>query len=1334
MADTIIITPEITEIELGGSVQLSAQVLPQSKSVKWSTAIGTTAKVSVTDNGLVAGILVGSGYVKASTSGTGGATARVDFNVVNPQGAVLVNKITLSPGTLSLKVGQKAKLTATITPSNASYKGIVWSVPQGAVASVDQEGNVTAVRKGSSRIIAKSADGNAQAWIAVNVAEADSSDDTSPIDGPQYVTFAMPTEVEVERGQEFSVWVRGLNTKTHKEVYNYVSFDGGFDFTPMSSQIEIIDDTSEYDTSQRGAWCKAGNIPGTYEIKITPREGHDQGYGTSTVKVKIVDKIFNESIARIVASSKYLSFVDDGVTPQTNRGQQANTHRIYIGYIEPGSSTAKRFTAEENRNIGWHILNDGIISKIEYDGSYLKINRGTKYGITQVIFYLKSNPHIYYPVWVARDGGNYQYYLTDGGRPWSTNPDEPTPGSGDTPSGGGDTPSGGGGSDAPAANSATFFTELGETEEITGITSVGNTLIVSTNENMYYYLWKNGQYNFLGNKIPIPAIHFRIGGLDDERNAIDAPFVPTPSSFPDFFDSGGNFKMFSFSSATQKALLIKMSERAVRSFSHENPGLNRLHPSKWGNSAAENRLTEEKQKQVLDSIWGEIDSVVNEQSVNGRAYFPVFVRYAVRLYDGTSYAQSIPILLGAELLRYIRVRAGVWGGKMPDGLSYTEDGDNFGPDDFFVLFPIYRNDEPSYSSTEIQEVANFMRIRIGLPQPYSICADYSYSRGLYDGWGDIVSGVDIFISTQIGPHLRDAARIDVANGFYAEDHTDDKDDFVGLYDIVIDPVYTEKKQEELMLLHQATYLAKSYSLDEFNALSGEVLLDDINFNSDHIMAQEPLKETPWSMHYTKGSKLFNYNKRLLMTGVEQVLSSGYQFLHSVKWNEGDAVMADSSFRFVYYLRGENGESVVISRDANGNALIQRQKKAVVSGDPTLYTESPYAWIAYPDSRCYKIEVYETKGNSVIMSSYTTRVFDQADVAYAFIGFGQQLNRPVDTDMSVDGLPSYENRVYNMPSSLVVSKVNNPFIFAAEDVVTFTAGNVMNLAVATRPLSEGQFGQFPLYVFTDEGVFALSTDNQGRFLTSHPVSRDVLVGDDALTGIEQGVFFAAARGLLLLQGSTVTKVSALMDGAPDELGPLFAQEISRSLLDSIAIESPARFSEFIKGCRMAYDYANSRIVLFRDGMATQYVYKFDTQSWHRMNAGIGPLVRALNSYPEALVVSKTSRGQSVYNISVTAESDDAVAVPGLVYSRDLILDGADIYKTIHRLKVRGRFRNGHVRWQLQGSNDGLNYKNIHSLRGPSWKWYRIVLVSRLSPNERVSYIELDYEPKFVDKIR
>ena len=1289
--EEIIISPEVSVIELGKSVQLTATALPEdavNKNIKWSADEGTYARsacISVTSNGLAKGISVGNGYVTAYTAMVSTRVSkRMDIRVVNPEGAVLVNRIVISPGSLNMKLGEKVKLTATVSPSNANYKGIFWSVAQGAVTTVDQEGNVTAVRVGGSRIIARSADGNAEAWISVTVTEDGPDKPSASIDGPDYVTFTMPTELEVERGQEFPVWVRGFEAKNRYKNFFSSYFSGKFNFTPSSSQIQTLS-VSTNDTAQREAWFKAGEIPGTYEIRVEPKFESDAGYGTTIVKVRVVDKIFSDNIVRLTAGTSYVCFRDDGVTPRPAYGEVPNPYRLRLGWVGVGETNAKTFTADELKNIGWHILNDGIVSKIEYDGSYLKIHRGSKYGITQVIFYLKSNPHIYFPIWIEWDGGNYQYYLTDGGRPWSTTPDEPpTPSGEDTPSGGGDTPSGGGGSsdNTPAANSATFFTELGETEEITGITSVGNTLIVSTNENMYYFLWKNGQYNFLGNKIPIPAIHFRMGGLESLRTAPDVSGIDIGTLEKD--------KLVGFS---------RMNEEGIV-FAHENPG------DKYSYGASSKKyvfdLDFEKGfwNEYLDTIWGEIDRIVREQSLLGKAVFPMFVRYAVRLYDGTLYSQSIPILLGAEISRFVDAKTN--------------------------LFQYVSNDD------EERHAATMVSSYVEIADGYSIVMNADGETNIYDGWEDIVQSVDVFVSQQITPIQRDAAKLVL--------------DYIGdlefsystgraymINDLTLDPYYTVENQDKMILNYQNTYLAKSFPVNEFKALSGDKKLE-IDTSSDYIMAQEALKETPWSMHYTKGRKLFNYNKRLLMTGVEQVLSSGYQFLHSVSWKLGDAVMADSSFRFLYYLRGENGESVVISRDANGNALIQRQKKAVVSGDPTLYTESPYAWLAYPDSRCYKIEMYEAKGNSVIMSSYTTRVFDQADVAYAFIGFGQQFNRPVDTDMSVGILPSYENRVYKMPSSLVVSKVNNPFIFAAEDVVTFTAGELMNIAVATRPLSEGQFGQFPLYVFTDEGVFALSTDNQGRFLTSHPVSRDVLIGDDALTGIEQGVFFAAARGLLLLQGSTVTKVSAVMDGAPDELGPLFAQEISRTLMDSLAIEFPARFSEFIKGCRMAYDYANSRIVLFRDDTATQYVYKFDTQSWHRMNTGIGSLVRALNSYPEALVVSRTARGQSVYNLSVTSESDQASAVPGMVYTRDLILDGADIYKTVSRLKVRGRFKNGHVRWQLQGSNDGLNYQNIHSLRGPSWKWYRIVLVSRLSPNERVSYIELDYEPKFVDKIR
>lgn len=902
----------------------------------------------------------------------------------------------------------------------------------------------------------------------------------------------------------------------------------------------------------------------------------------------------------------------------------------------------------------------------------------------------------------------------------------------DVPSGGGDD----GGSSGewtprdaydqtPLRTTATFFEELGEDEEINDITSVGNTLIISTPKNMYYYLWKEGAYHFLGNKIPAPVIYFREASLDAIRDEIPDPLVPNRVDFPHFFDANGQFVAWDYHLAV---VGFAMSEYVVQSFSHEHPKNNPLHPAKWGSRADEYKLTNQFQQYVLDTVWGEIDDIVNEKANSGKAIFPVFVRYAVRLYDGTVYAQSIPVLVGADLLKYIRVRTGVFGGRIPAGLTVETNGDTFDSDDFYVFVPVYKKEGiPQDSAWEtVNEFSNFVQMRMGLPEAYSLCADFSYNAGRFDGWDDIVSGVDIYISTQIGPQLRNAAKMSVVDGFYAEDHSDDKDDFIGLYDLIIDPKYTEVNQEKSVLLHQQTYLAKSYTLDEFRSLSGEVILDDINFSSDHIMAQEALKETPQSMHYTRGENLFNYNNRLMMTNVEQVLHHGYQFLHSVEWkNDGSPA---PSYRFVYHLHGENGESVVISRDENGQGLIIPKQRAVVSGSPTLYTESPVAWFAYPDSRCYRIDVYQNFGSTVLFSSFATKTFDQADVAYVFLGFGV----PFQGEQYTDILPTDENPVYRMPNSLVVSRPNNPFVFPAEDVVTFIAGEILNIAVASVPLSEGQAGQFPLYVFTDEGVFAMTVDAEGKLRTSHNVSRDILLSKDALVGIEQGVFFAAARGLLLLQGSRVTNVSSQMDGLPTTMDESLLGKIETLL--GFQVDDQQALRSFLSDCILAYDYANTRILVANPKYNAMYVYKFDTQSWHRMQTDFGKPVRVLNAFPEAQIAMRSGQYQSLLDFSVLAENENAEAMRGLVYTRDLDLDGADIYKVISKLKVRGRFENGHVRWQLQGSNDGINYTTIHSLHGPSWKWYRIALFTMLGKNERISYIEVDYNPKFTDAIR
>ena len=813
--------------------------------------------------------------------------------------------------------------------------------------------------------------------------------------------------------------------------------------------------------------------------------------------------------------------------------------------------------------------------------------------------------------------------------------------------------------------------------EITDITSIGNTVIVSTPDDMYYILWKDGAYRFLGNQIPIPEIHFRMGDLGSLRISpnIDQSSIVWPENLDDCYRVEG---------------VTSEMKDVLPLFNNSSVGEKTIIGSYIKNYSLENVEKRGFWIDYLAYVWGLIDSEVNKQSELGRAVFPLFVRYAVRLYDGSIYSQSIPILLGADVPRFLDVKG--------------------------IASQAYEHGSPNRV---------FIYNEILFSSPYRIVMEIANNSSLFDGWEDIINGVDIFISPQLLPPQRNCAKIELACTIPGGSESDYYSSASFSVNVAIDPYYTESNQEKWLLNNQLTFLAKHFNIDELSGLSGETTLNDINFSSDYIMAQEALKETPWSMHHTISEMAFNYNKRLLLPGAEQSLYHGYPFLHSVKWDD----MEQNPIRIVYHIRSENGEAHVICRDVDGNKQITPGSAAVLENHPNLfYHEVPVAWLAYPDSRCYRIDVYFLlPGGRVRYKSYPTKAMDQADVAYAFVGFGVDI-----TATESATLPETENGTIEMPNSLVVSKANNPFVFPATDMVTFTAGEILNLAVANVPLSEGQAGQFPLYVFTDEGVFAMTVDAEGSLRTSHNVSRDILLSRDALIGIEQGVFFAAARGLLLLQGSRVTKVSSQMEGRPETMGaPLTAK--AEEILGYF-VDTPQALRPFLADCFLAYDYANTRIIVCNPHHNAMYVYKFDTQSWHRLQAGFGSPVRVLNSFPEAQIVVEDGSRQAVLDFSVLAESEDAEPMNGLVYSRDLALDGADIYKTINRLEVRGRFKHGHVKWQLQGSNDGLNYTIVHSLRGPSWKWFRIVLVTMLGKDERISYVELDYTPKFTDKIR
>ena len=101
---------------------------------------------------------------------SGGRT--FDFNVMVPYHLVnwnyvgttisvkiqekVISDISLSPDTLILNAGETAKLTTSIKPENVTAKDLSWSTSNEKVATVADDGTVTALKTGSTNIIAKS--------------------------------------------------------------------------------------------------------------------------------------------------------------------------------------------------------------------------------------------------------------------------------------------------------------------------------------------------------------------------------------------------------------------------------------------------------------------------------------------------------------------------------------------------------------------------------------------------------------------------------------------------------------------------------------------------------------------------------------------------------------------------------------------------------------------------------------------------------------------------------------------------------------------------------------------------------------------------------------------------------------------------------------------------------------------------------------------------------------------------------------------------------------------------------------------------------------------------
>ena len=163
----ISLSASATTIEAGQTAQLRVEFAPANATNKTVTYTSSDVTVATVDaKGVVTALKDGQTTITAIT-----ANGKTD-SIVIKVGKVVPTKLELNVNKLDLTVGDSHVLAAVFTPADSTVTGVTWTSQDETVAQVDATGKVTAIGKGSTKVVAKSvADASLVAECVVNVKE-----------------------------------------------------------------------------------------------------------------------------------------------------------------------------------------------------------------------------------------------------------------------------------------------------------------------------------------------------------------------------------------------------------------------------------------------------------------------------------------------------------------------------------------------------------------------------------------------------------------------------------------------------------------------------------------------------------------------------------------------------------------------------------------------------------------------------------------------------------------------------------------------------------------------------------------------------------------------------------------------------------------------------------------------------------------------------------------------------------------------------------------------------------------------------------------------------------
>ena len=795
----------------------------------------------------------------------------------------------------------------------------------------------------------------------------------------------------------------------------------------------------------------------------------------------------------------------------------------------------------------------------------------------------------------------------------------------------------------------------------------GNMLIFVTDSTTYYALFRNGSYTWYGELPDLVPL---------EWNCFEEHELYRDNDTGDPNKRGINYR-----EELGAVIIHEKDEASMLQDTNALIGISRGRLNKY---------YIETEKPLYDEKSGDF---------GGLFFDAFFVRYAYRLFDDTTVKLSPPILImpSRSILDLTRLKITIQFGLYEAGKDKKAKARIWVAGILTGGWGAAIEVLQQNTSARLEEDRSDVSIDRDNSNIYTVgfIPGIKYDLSSLSDYEGLIKGIDIFISPYVG-----------INQFYNinTDVISEAIDNGSSWDFNSQEVRLVNGFNSEMIKRvtdmSSFYLVKSLEIGDttggvyvpFPEKTDTEAIAAIN----NLVHKEQLVDDTQSIHRVGAAKSFMYNHRLHLADITTTFFGGfskqyfgweqsnlggtYQWCYNGKgpvftysggtWDADDDLIVETELKY----GSEQGRAYSFYRDVSYGFL-----SAMLSYPHSGATRMTFYWVDHVTGDIWRIGSFPLKDHEFLDISY----YLDANLDGIFLDqFSSDAVRLTADEAALllerAGVPF----TVRMPNELRVAETYNPLRFLNRNVYPVGTGRIRSMGSNVMDVAAYNYGQFPLYVFTTDGVFSLRV---GEGTTAYSVVTQPAftepVASDVTCQIPAGVLFLTARGLFLINGRKVEFLSGSIEELPVDL------RFERSSDMDGVLPEMKELPRMHECTRMIYNNYKHEVLIVNPSWSFNWVLCLSDGSFYMSTERISNVVR--NSMPNLVVMS----GRDVLDFS----REEGMVHVSFV-TRPLSYGTQDI-KMMERMILRGTFESitnyelGITRQPVvvtHRSNDGRNF--------------------------------------------